>query len=850
MRVISIVFIIIITCLSGRAQKVAVVMSGGAAKGLAHIGMLKALEENEIPVDYVAGTSMGGIVAGCYAAGMSPTQIENIMLTEDLNRWITGQLEEGYNFYYYKDDIEPSFIRLNLLLDSTFNLNLNASIANDISLNFAIAEKMAQPSAIARGNFDSLFVPLRVMASEIFTQKEIVLKGGSLGDALRATQTVPFFYTPIRIDGQYLFDGGVYNNFPVDVAEQEFKPDIIIGCNVSSKIYEEYPYKDDDKLLSRSLLYLLMDKSNPTRVPASGIYLQPELKGISGFDFAKVKAIIDSGYVETIRRMPEIKAKIAARRTCDEVAALRNKFNNKTVPLLVDSVLVREHTTNQQRYISRMFKRGKRPLNFTDVKRGYYRLVSEDYFKNLYPSFIYDSTSHHFDFTLSKRPLNNFQVDFGGVIATRNISNIFGISIIFIYTLAGTLFAVLLGAEGLNALATHWAPNLFVFATFIVFALSFFGLFEITAPYQLVNKADQQAEKGGLIGIFFMAATLVLVSFSCTLPIVGNVVVLAAGGQIIKPVLAMFFYSLAFSIPFTLFAIFPEWIKGMPKSGGWLNSVKVTLGFLELALCLKFFSIADQAYHWGLLDRDLNIALWVVIFGLLGFYILGKLPMKGDSAVEHLSVPRLLIATAIFSFVVYLIPGLWGAPLKSLAGYLPPLYTHDFNLAEEQNAGVTTGCEPPKYSEFLHLPHGLSGYFDYKQALACARQQKKPLFIDFTGHGCTNCREMEAVVWSDQKVLNILKNEFVVVALYVDDKTLLPETDWYVSAHDNKEKKTLGKQNADLQITNLENNAQPFYVLVGADERVLAWPYGYNRSPESFVAFLERGKAKYRSLYP
>ena len=425
MRVISIVFIIIITCLSGRAQKVAVVMSGGAAKGLAHIGMLKALEENEIPVDYVAGTSMGGIVAGCYAAGMSPTQIENIMLTEDLNRWITGQLEEGYNFYYYKDDIEPSFIRLNLLLDSTFNLNLNASIANDISLNFAIAEKMAQPSAIARGNFDSLFVPLRVMASEIFTQKEIVLKGGSLGDALRATQTVPFFYTPIRIDGQYLFDGGVYNNFPVDVAEQEFKPDIIIGCNVSSKIYEEYPYKDDDKLLSRSLLYLLMDKSNPTRVPASGIYLQPELKGISGFDFAKVKAIIDSGYVETIRRMPEIKAKIAARRTCDEVAALRNKFNNKTVPLLVDSVLVREHTTNQQRYISRMFKRGKRPLNFTDVKRGYYRLVSEDYFKNLYPSFIYDSTSHHFDFTLSKRPLNNFQVDFGGVIATRNISNIF-----------------------------------------------------------------------------------------------------------------------------------------------------------------------------------------------------------------------------------------------------------------------------------------------------------------------------------------------------------------------------------------------------------------------------------------
>jgi thiol:disulfide interchange protein len=428
---------------------------------------------------------------------------------------------------------------------------------------------------------------------------------------------------------------------------------------------------------------------------------------------------------------------------------------------------------------------------------------------------------------------------------------IFGLSIILIYTLAGTLFAVVLGAEGLNALATHWAPNLFVFVAFIVFALSFFGLFEINAPYQLVNKADAQAEKGGLIGIFFMAATLVLVSFSCTLPIVGNVVVLAAGGQVLKPVLAMFSYSLAFSIPFTLFAIFPEWIKGLPKSGGWLNSVKVSLGFLELALCLKFFSIADQAYHWGLLDRDVNLALWIVIFGLFGVYILGKLPMKGDTPVEHVTVPRLLFSMLIFSFVVYLVPGLWGAPLKSLAGYLPPMYTHDFNLAKDASrADALTGCEPPKYSDFLHLPHGLSGYFDYEQALACAREQRKPLFIDFTGHGCTNCREMEAVVWSDPAVLRRLSDDFVVVALYVDDKTLLPEADWYVSSNDNKEKKTIGKQNADLQITYLNNNAQPFYVLVGADERVLAWPYGYDRDPVKFLAFLERGKAKYKSLYP
>lgn len=427
---------------------------------------------------------------------------------------------------------------------------------------------------------------------------------------------------------------------------------------------------------------------------------------------------------------------------------------------------------------------------------------------------------------------------------------LFGISIILIYTLAGTIFAFALGAEGLNALATHWAPNLFVFAIFIVFALSFLGLFEINAPHQLVNKVDQQAERGGLIGVFFMAATLVLVSFSCTLPIVGNVVVLAAGGQIIKPILAMFFYALAFAIPFTLFAVFPEWIKGLPKSGGWLNSVKVTLGFLELALCLKFFSIADQAYHWGLLDRDTNLTIWIVIFVLLGFYFLGKIRLPHDSPVDKVTVPRLFLAIATFSFVVYLIPGLWGAPLKALAGYIPPKYTLDFDLVtainkEERNAA----CEEPKYADFLHLPHGLQGYFDYDQALACARKLDKPLFIDFTGHGCTNCREMEAVVWSDPQVLQRLKDNYVVVALYVDDKTELPESSWFTSAYDGKVKKTLGKQNADLQIANLENNAQPFYVLVGKDERVLAWPYGYDKNAEQFVQFLDSGTKKYAELY-
>lgn len=428
---------------------------------------------------------------------------------------------------------------------------------------------------------------------------------------------------------------------------------------------------------------------------------------------------------------------------------------------------------------------------------------------------------------------------------------IFGLSIVAIYTSAGTLFAFLLGTDGLNALATHWAPNLFVFVIFIVFALSFFGLFEINAPHQLVNKADQQAEKGGLIGIFFMAATLVLVSFSCTVPIVGSVLFLTASGEILKPVLAMFFYSLAFAIPFTLFAVFPEWIKSLPKSGGWLNSVKVTLGFLELALCLKFFSIADQAYHWGLLDRDVNIAIWIVIFILLGFYFLGKIRLPHDSVVEKITVPRLLLATGTFSFVLYLIPGMWGAPLKGLAGYLPPMYTHDFDLVSmTRKINANEICELPKYDDFLHLPHGLQGYYDYDQALACARQQGKPLFIDFTGHGCTNCREMEAVVWSDPQVLERLQNDFVIAALYVDDKTELPKEQWFTSAYDNKVKKTIGKQNADLQIANLENNAQPFYVLVGKDEKVLAWPYGYDRSVESFVNFLESGKKKYKERYP
>ncbi|MTI22706.1 DUF255 domain-containing protein [Fulvivirga sp. RKSG066] len=424
----------------------------------------------------------------------------------------------------------------------------------------------------------------------------------------------------------------------------------------------------------------------------------------------------------------------------------------------------------------------------------------------------------------------------------------YGFSIILIYTIIGSALAPLMGPQTANHLSTEWLPNIIFFAVFVVFALSFFGLFDITLPSSFVNKMDQKADRKGLLGVFFMAFTLVLVSFSCTGPIVGSILVASAGGEFIKPILGMFAFSLAFAIPFTLFAIFPGWLSNLPKSGGWLNSVKVVLGFIELALAFKFLSIADQAFHWGILDRDVNIAIWIVIFTLMGFYLLGKLRLPHDSKVETISVSRLMLAIATFSFVIYLIPGLWGAPLKALAGYLPPMHTHDFDLismsrpADEADYSI---CEEPKYDDFLHLPHGINGYFDYEQAIKCAKAQDKPLFIDFTGHGCTNCREMEAVVWSDPEVLRRLKEDYVVVALYVDDKTELPESEWYTSTYDNKIKKTIGKQNADLQITNLNNNAQPFYVLVGNDEQVLVPPVAYDKDVSNFIKFLDQGIAEF-----
>ncbi len=423
---------------------------------------------------------------------------------------------------------------------------------------------------------------------------------------------------------------------------------------------------------------------------------------------------------------------------------------------------------------------------------------------------------------------------------------IYGISIIVFFSLLGFLISFLWGFTALNELSTHWLFNLIIFSVFILFALSFFGLFEITLPSGLVNKIDRQADRGGLVGIFFMAITLVLVSFSCTFPIVGTALInTLSGGSILEGTAAMFGFSLAFAIPFTGFAIFPAWLKSMPDSGGWLNSVKVVLGFLELALALKFLSVADLAYHWGILDREVFIALWIAIFGLLGLYLLGKVKLKSDPDSDKISVMRLILAICTFSFVISLIPGLWGAPLKSLSGFLPPMATHNFNLLVEDAGGNT--CEEPKYADILHWPHGLSGYFDYDQALACAKEQGKPIFIDFTGHGCVNCREMEQRVWSDKEVLKRLSKDFVLVALYVDDRTKLPENTWYESNYDDKTKKTIGQQNADFQITRFNNNAQPFYVILNDDEEMLIEPKAYDLSISAFVDFLDNALKNHRN---
>jgi len=424
----------------------------------------------------------------------------------------------------------------------------------------------------------------------------------------------------------------------------------------------------------------------------------------------------------------------------------------------------------------------------------------------------------------------------------------YGLSIVLIYTVIGTLVAVIFGVNFANWLSTHWLPNVLFFLIFMFFAASFLGMFEITLPSWMINKSDEKVDKGGFWAPFFMAFTLVLVSFSCTGPLVGAILVKSAGGAVLEPIVGMLGFSLAFALPFTLFAFFPSWLNNLPKSGGWLNSVKVVLGFIEIALGFKFLSVADQTYHWGILDREIYIAIWVVLAILLGVYFLGKIKFSHDNDSEYVSVPRFGLALLSFTFAVYLLPGMIGAPLKALSGYLPPLSSHDFDISaliRDNQSDQQDLPEKPKYGELLHLPHGIKGYFEYDQALRVSKKIIKPIFIDFTGHGCVNCREMEANVWSDPRVLKILKNDYLVTALYVDDKTDLPENEWITSTFDGKVKKTIGKKNADFQISRFHVNAQPYYVLLDTNGELMVMPRAYNLNVEAFIDFLEAGKSEF-----
>ena len=438
-------------------------------------------------------------------------------------------------------------------------------------------------------------------------------------------------------------------------------------------------------------------------------------------------------------------------------------------------------------------------------------------------------------------------------------AGMYGLFIVILYTLPIALLIVItrvIGGESVTAdifnwIATHWLPNILFFIIFMVFAASFFGAFEITLPQSLVNKSDKGSDKKGLAGVFFMALTLVLVSFSCTGPIVGNVLIQAtsSNGAWWIPIVTMLAFSVAFALPFTLLAFFPSLLKDLKKSGGgWLNTVKVVMGFIEVALGFKFLSVADQTYHWGLLDREVYLAIWIVCFSLLGFYLLGKLRFAHDDEVTHISVPRLTLSIVVFSFVVYMIPGMFGAPLKALSGYMPPISSQDFVLTagsgSHQVADVPAQQEGNKY-DFLHLPHGLQGYFDLDEALAAAKKAGKPVFVDVTGHGCVNCREMESRVWSAPAVLEKLRNDFVVVALYVDDKYKLAKGDWVTDETTGDVYKDLGRANSYIARSKWNVNAQPNYVLLSPDGEMLVPVRGYDLSVEGFVDFLQSGLDAY-----
>jgi thiol:disulfide interchange protein DsbD len=431
---------------------------------------------------------------------------------------------------------------------------------------------------------------------------------------------------------------------------------------------------------------------------------------------------------------------------------------------------------------------------------------------------------------------------------------IFGLSIMLIYTSLGIIVSLTSAGAGFaNTLSTHWIPNTIFFALFVLFAISFFGAFEIILPNKWVSGADARVDRGGILSSFFMGLTTVIVSFSCTGPIVGALLVEAASGDVLRPTVGMFGFGLAFALPFTLFALFPSVISKMPKSGSWLNSIKVVLGFIMLAFSMKFLATIDSVYSLKLISRDLFLAIWIVLFILLGLYLLGKIKFTHDSDLPFIGTFRLFLIIAVFTFVVYLITGLFGAPLKNLSSLLPPQGTSWFiNRAPVSesfapsafnfgSASTSSLCNEPVYDDIFDMPLGLSGYFDYKQGLSCAKEKGKPVLIDFKGHACANCKIMEAKVWSDPEVLSRLRDNFVIIALYVDDRTQLPENKWFISSIDGKQKKTIGKQNEDLEISKFRTNALPLYVITDHEGNPLNKPIPTNLNVEEYKKWLDEG---------
>jgi thiol:disulfide interchange protein DsbD len=437
---------------------------------------------------------------------------------------------------------------------------------------------------------------------------------------------------------------------------------------------------------------------------------------------------------------------------------------------------------------------------------------------------------------------------------------IFGISIVLIYSSLGIIVSLTSAGAGFaNTLSTHWIPNMLFFALFILFATSFFGAFEIILPNKWVTGADSKVDKGGLLAAFFMGLTTVIVSFSCTGPIVGALLVEAASGDVLRPTIGMIGFGVAFALPFTVFALFPSIMNRIPKSGGWLNSIKVVLGFIMLAFSMKFLMTVDSVYSLGILSRDLFIAIWIVLFTMLGLYLLGKIKFSHDSDLPHIGTFRLFLIITVFSFVVYLVPGLFGAPLKGLSSFLPSASTSELNIpgmiseshsysevsVSKEDRSVL--CSVPVHDDIFDMPFGLKGYFDLKQGLACAKEQGKPVLIDFKGHACANCKLMEARVWSDPEVLRRLKENFVIIALYVDDRTQLPENEWITSAIDGKIKKTIGKVNEDLEISKFRTNALPLYVISDHSGNPLNSPMPTNLNVEEYKKWLDEGLAKFNS---